>query len=561
MERREFLQMLLTAAAAGYVPGQAAAGVDSLYPLSTLYDLPAFGTLSLLHFTDSHAQLLPLYYREPSVHIGVGSIAHEPAYLTGKALFQHYGLDPQGPLAHALDAQNFSELAQRYGKVGGYAHLAALIRQLRASRPQSLLLDGGDSWQGSATALWSGAQDMLEASHLLGVDAMTGHWEFTLGEARVKERVEQGQAWGMEFLAQNVNTADFNDPVFKPRMTRVLNGVPVAVVGQAYPHVELAHPAGVRPSYRFGLQEAALQRQIDAARGEGAQVVVLLSHNGLETDFKMASRLRGVDVILGGHTHDALLRPLVVKNAGGQTLVTNAGSHGKFLSVLDLEVKGGRVVDYRYHLLPVFSHGLPAHEEMSQLIEKHRAPWIERLNEPLAITEELLYRRGNFNGTFDQLLLEALSQELDAPLAFSPGFRWGGSLLPGSVVTFEDVMNQTAITYPQTQVRTLTGAEIKAYLEDVADNLFNPNPYLQQGGDMVRTLGLSYECHINQPSGQRIHRLSHRGHLLEAQRPYKVAGWASMESAAGEPAWELLRRNLKHKKTIRNLKVEVPRLV
>lgn len=550
----------MAASCAGGFPLRAAARSDPSEELRSLYDVPPFGSFSLFHFTDSHAQLLPIYYREPSMHLGVGDMATDEAHLTGTELLKFHGLAPDQPLAYAISAINFSELAQRYGKVGGFAHLATLIRQLRASRPHSLLLDGGDTWQGSATALWSQGQDMLDATRLLGVDAMTGHWEFTLGEARLQHLLGQGQAWGMEFIAQNITTPDFDDPVFKPRILRVMNGVPVAIVGQAYPHVELAHPASVRPPYHFGLHEGHLQQEVDAARHEGAQVVVLLSHNGLETDCKMASRVRGVDVILGGHTHDALLKPLWVKNPSGQTLVTNAGSHGKFLSVLDLEVKGGRMVDYRYRLLPVFAQALPADSAMQAVITKHRQPWLEKLSEPLATTEELLYRRGNFNGSFDQLILEALGHELDAPIAFSPGFRWGPSLLPGSTIHFEDVMNQTAITYAQAQASTMTGSQIKNYLEDVADNLFNPNPYLQQGGDMVRTLGLEYECRINQPVGQRIHNLSHRGELIAAGQNYKVAGWAPMQPTGGEPVWEVVRRYLKARGTIRNLTVEQPRL-
>jgi sulfur-oxidizing protein SoxB len=455
---------------------------------------------------------------------------------------------------------DFVELAHRYGKVGGFAHLATLIKQLRSTRPNALLLDGGDTWQGSATALWTQAQDMLEATRLLGVDAMTGHWEFTLGEARLRELLDQSKGWGMEFLAQNVTSPDFGDPIYQPSMLRTINGVSVAVVGQAYPHVELAHPAQVRPPYRFGLEEAALQREVEKVRQAGAQVVVLLSHNGLETDYKLASRLRGVDVILGGHTHDALLQPLVVQNPAGQTLVTNAGSHGKFLAVLDLKVTAGRMSGYQYHLLPVFSQALPADQTMERLIETQRKPWLDKLTEPLATTEELLYRRGNFNGTFDQVILNALCQELDAPIAFSPGFRWGGSLLPHSVITFEDVMNQTAITYSQAQVRQLTGAQIKDYLEDVADNLFNPNPYLQQGGDMVRTSGLTYQCRVREVAGQRIQNLRHQGQPLEANRRYPVAGWAPMEATAGEPVWELVRRNLKAQGTIHNLTLEQPHL-
>lgn len=561
MERREFLQLLLAASSAGLLTRTAWADRDPETLWQVLYDIPVFGDLSLFHFTDSHAQLLPLWYREPSMQRGVGDLSASPAKLSGMPLINYYGLDAHSPLAHAISSVDFVELARHYGQVGGFSHLATLIQRLRSSRPHSLLLDGGDTWQGSATALWTQGQDMMDATRLLGVDAMTGHWEFTLGESRVTELVAQGKQSGMEFLAQNVTSPDFDDSIYQPSMLRSLNGVLVAVIGQAYPHVELAHPVQVRPGYHFGLQEAALQREVERVRAQGAQVVVLLSHNGLETDYKMASRLRGVDVILGGHTHDALLQPLVVKNPSGQTVVTNAGSHGKFLAVLDLKVSGGKLQDYRYHLLPVFSKGLPADPLMDRLIADLRKPWLSRLNEPLANTEELLYRRGHFNGTFDQVILDALRQELDAPIAVSPGFRWGGVVLPHDVIRFEDVMNQTAITYAQAQVRTMTGTQIKDYLEDVADNLFNPNPYLQQGGDMVRTSGLQYECHVGQSAGYRIQNLRHRGKPVDALRRYPVAGWASMEAAAGEPVWELVRRHLKQQGTLREVIPETPHLL
>ncbi|HET9820986.1 MAG TPA: thiosulfohydrolase SoxB, partial [Burkholderiaceae bacterium] len=534
------------------------------------YDLPApfrgAGSVSLLHMTDCHAQLLPLYFREPSLNLGLGALHGRWPHLVGAHLLKAARLAPGSREAHAFTAVDFERAARRYGKVGGFAHLATLVRQLRASRPGALLLDGGDTWQGSATALWTQGQDMVDACRLLGVDVMTGHWEFTLGAERVKQIVEGDfKAAGIDFVAQNVRTTDFEDPVFKPYVIREVNGVPVAIVGQAFPYTPIANPRYFTPEWSFGIRDEELQKAVDEARAKGASAVVVLSHNGMDVDLKMASRVRGVDAILGGHTHDGVPVPVVVRNAGGHTLVTNAGSNGKFLGVLDLQVRDGRVADLRYRLLPVFANLLPADPAMNALIAKVRAPHERQLAEVLATSDGLLYRRGNFNGSWDQLLLDALMAVQDAPIAFSPGFRWGTSILPGQAITREHLMDQTATTYSYATVTEMSGEMIKTVLEDVADNLFNPDPYYQQGGDMVRVGGLTYAIEPGAAMGSRISDMRLDGRPIEAGKAYKVAGWApvaeSARSAGLKPVWEVVEPWLKAQKRLAPRRTNLPRLI
>jgi len=562
MNRREFLEVLAAASAGGFpLAGRGATARNA----SNVYDVPRFGNVHLLHFTDCHGQLLPTYFREPSVNLGLGDAAGHPPHLVSEAFLRHFGVAPGTRDAYAFTSRDFIAAARTYGKVGGFAHLATLVERLKASRPAALLLDGGDSWQGSATALWTKGQDMVDASKLLGVDAMTGHWEFTLGAERVKEVVEGDFKGRVDFLAQNVRTADFGDPVFAPYVMREQNGVPIAIVGQAFPYTPIANPRYFVLDWSFGIREQELQQVVDEVRGKGAQVVVLLSHNGMDVDLKLASRVRGIDAILGGHTHDGVPRPSVIANAGGKTLVTNAGCNGKFLAVLDVDVRNGNVADFRYKLLPVFANLLPARSDMAALISRARSPYENRLQEKLAVTEGMLYRRGNFNGSFDQLILDGLMAEKNAEIAFSPGFRWGTTLLPGQSITLEQLMNQTAITYPYVTVNELSGETIKIILEDVADNLFNPDPYYQQGGDMVRVGGLQYTCDPAAAMGSRISAMTLNGTPLSANKRYKVAGWApvSEESrvAGGEPVWELMARYLRGQKTIRPRALNLPKLV
>ena len=563
MNRREFLQILAAASAAGFaldarelLAAQGGPRVDGLY------DLPRYGNVHFLHFTDCHAQLLPIHFREPSMNLGVGGARGRPPHLVGEHLLKAFRIKPKSLEAHAFSYLDFAEAAKAYGKVGGFAHLATLVNRLRASRPGALLLDGGDTWQGSATALWTKGQDMVDACKLLGVDIMTGHWEFTLGAGRVKEIVEKDFAGKVEFLAQNVKTTDFGDPVFKPYVLREMNGVPVAILGQAFPYTPIANPRYMIPDWTMGIQDDEMQKVVTEARGKGAKVVVLLSHNGMDVDLKMASRVTGIDAILGGHTHDGVPAPTVVKNAGGRTLVMNSGSNGKFVSVLDFDTRGGKIRGWRYKLLPVFSNLLPADREMAAHLDKVRAPHQAKLEERLAISEGLLYRRGSFNGSWDQLILDAMLEVKGAQIAFSPGFRWGTSILPGQAITFEHVMDQTAITYPYSTLTDMSGETIKAILEDVCDNLFNPDPYKQQGGDMVRVGGMSYSCDPHAAIGARIQNMRLDGKPIEAGKTYKVAGWAPVaEGASGEPIWDVVSGWLRDKKVVTPRQLNMPKLI
>lgn len=560
MNRREFLQLLAIASASGMTFNSKSAwsanGIDSFY------DLPAFGNVSIMHFTDCHAQLKPIYFREPDVNIGLGSNFGKPPHLVGEKLLKHFGVLPNTMESHAFTYLNFEKAAKVYGKVGGFAHLSTLIKQVRASRPGSLLLDGGDTWQGSATALWTKGQDMVDACKLLGVDVMTGHWEFTLGAERVTQIIENDFKGKLDFVAQNVKTNDFGDKVFEPYVIKQLNGIPVAIIGQAFPYTPIANPRHMIPDWSFGIQDENMQKIVDEVRAKGAQVVVVLSHNGMDVDLKMASRVTGIDAIMGGHTHDGIPAPSIIKNRSGQTLVTNAGSNGKFLGVLDLDVREGRIAGFKYKLLPVFSNLISPDAEMESLISRHRSPYEAKLSEKLAITEGTLYRRGNFNGTFDQLILDALMEVKEADAAFSPGFRWGTSLLPGEAITLEHVMDQTAITYPQTSVTEMTGEAIKDIMEDVCDNLFNPDPYKQQGGDMVRVGGISYTCDLTKGFGKRINNMMLKDKAIDPNKKYKVAGWAPVtEGAVGEPIYDLISGYLRSKKIISTRKLNVPKLI
>ena len=532
MRRREFLELLAIAGLAG---ASLRPRISEAQAAGELYDAKPFGNVSLLHVTDTHAQLLPVYFREPF----------------GQEFLHQHKIKNGTPLAHALANPDFEALARRYGKVGGFAHLATLVKRLRAARPHALLLDGGDSWQGSATALWTRGADMIGAQQRLGVDYMTAHWEFTYGQKPVQDSP-------VKLLAQNVRTADFEDPVFDPYALRTVNGVAVAIIGQAFPYTPIANPRHFVPDWTFGIQEGLLQRRVDEVREKGAKAVVLLSHNGMHVDLKLAGRVRGLDAILGGHTHDAMPRPVRV----GKTLVTNAGSNGKFLAVLDLQVATTGVTDARYRLLPVFSRLLDEDKDMAGYIEAVRAPYREKLNEKLATTEALLYRRGSFNGSFDELILQASLKEKDAEIAFSPGFRWGTTLLPGDAITLEHLMDQTAITYPQTTLNELTGEQIKAILEDIADNVFNADPYLQQGGDMVRVGGMTYALAPGARIGKRVSDIRLHGKPLEATKRYKVSGWAPVaEGIKGEPIWDVAARYLRATKSVPPLKANRPRLI
>jgi S-sulfosulfanyl-L-cysteine sulfohydrolase len=551
--RRDFLKFTGAAALSGGLP-LIARSADS----AGVYDLERFGNARILHITDTHAQLQPAYFREPSVNLGIGAMQGKPPHLVGRAFLDRFGVRPDSADAYAFTSVDFEKSAARFGKLGGFAHLKTLIDRLRSDvgSERSLLLDGGDLWQGTGQANTLQGADMVEAANLLGIEAMTGHWEFTYGEAALRSNLERFKG---EFLAQNVyltEEAAFNgakafDPasgrVFKPAMIKEIGGYRVAVIGQAFPYVPIAHPKRFTPDWTFGIRDDELQKLVSGLRtNDKVDAVVLLSHNGMDVDLKLAGRVTGIDIILGGHTHDAVPQPIAVANAGGTTLVTNAGSNGKFLGVLDLELAKGKVSDARYRLLPVFSELLKPDPAMQALVQKMREPHAAGYAEKIATADRLLYRRGNFFGTVDQLICDALRSELDAEIALSPGFRWGSSMLPGQPVTMEDVLSETAITYPETYVQSLTGGQIKDILEDVCDNLFNADPYYQQGGDMVRVGGMAYTCTPAESVGRRISELKlDSGRALAAGKSYRVAGWASVNAQQGMPVWDVLAKYLR----------------
>jgi sulfur-oxidizing protein SoxB len=558
IRRRDVLKFATAAAITSGLPRLSRAANEA-----GVYDFERFGNARILHMTDTHAQLQPVLFREPSVNIGVGAMAGQPPHLVGRNFLERFQVKPDSADAYAFTCLDFEKSAARFGKLGGFAHLKTLIDRLRSDvgPGNSTLLDGGDLWQGSGLANAMQGADMVEAANLLGIEAMTGHWEFTYGEKVLRANLAKFKG---EFLAQNVfltEEAAFNDApafdqasgrVFKPYVIKEIGGHRVAVIGQAFPYVPIAHPKRFTPDWTFGIRDDELQKLVYALRGnEKIDAIVLLSHNGMDVDLKLASRVSGIDVILGGHTHDAVPQPIRVSNAGGVTLVTNAGSNGKFLGVLDLDLAKGKLRDVRYRLLPVFAELLRPDAEMQALIERLRAPHASRFNEKIATASQLLYRRGNFNGSVDTLLCDALRQQLDAEIALSPGFRWGTSVLPGQAVTMEDVLAETATTYSEVYAQSMTGEQIKSILEDVCDNLFNTDPYYQQGGDMVRVGGLAYTCAPTESVGNRITDLKlHNGRALEASKAYKVAGWASVNEQKGEPVWDVFAKHLRSGKSL-----------
>ena len=547
--RRDLIKLVGMAAAAGVGSRSLADAGDAP---ERLLDFQPLGNVTLLHLTDTHATLLPVFFREPDTLLGVGDERGKPPYLTGAALLAHYGVVPGSPLAYALAHVDFAALAARYGRMGGYAHLATLVKRVRAERPgRTLVLDGGDALQGSATALWSRGEDMLRVTNQLGVDVFTAHWEFTYGLERVRElfgdRDRPGRFTG-DFVAQNVTEAGWGERAFRPYTVREVGGVRVGVIGQAFPYTPVAHPRRFVPDVTFGIRDDQIQALVDELReARRVDCVVLLSHNGIAVDLKLAGRVSGLDVVLGGHTHDGLPQPIAV----GRTLVVNSGSHGKFLTRLDLDVRGGRVVGHRYRLLPMLADAIPPEADMVRLIAELRGPYQARLGERLAVSESLLYRRGTFNGTFDELILDALLKRADAEVAFSPGFRWGITLVPGQAITLEDVYAHTGLTYAGTWARGLTGREIVHVMEDVADNLLHPDPYYRQGGDMVRVGGLTYAIDPAQPMGRRIRDVRVGTRPLEPARRYRATGWASMGEADGPPAWDVVADHLRGLKRVR----------
>ncbi|MGY8871820.1 MAG: thiosulfohydrolase SoxB [Pseudomonadales bacterium] len=573
MSRREFAQLLGLAGAAGVLPSTGfAASKQSVDP----YEVAYFGNVRLLHMTDCHAQLLPIYFREPNVNLGMGAAKGQAPHLVGDKLLSHFGINSNSLEAHAFSCLQYEEAAVKYGKVGGFAHIKTLVERLRESygREKTLLLDGGDTWQGSGTSYKTRGMDMVQAANELGVDFMTGHWEFTYHQEEILKNIK---AFNGEFLAQNVFVTEdalfdgadeyIHDEdsghVFKPFSIREIGGARIAIIGQAFPRTKIANPARFIPDWTFDIYDDRLQEQVNHIReNENVDAVIVISHNGMDVDLAMASRVSGVDVILGGHTHDGIPTPTIVKNNGGKTLVCNVGSNGKFVGVMDLDIRDGKVQDFRYRLMPVFSELLAPDKSMAKLITDIRAPYLPWLTEELAPADELMFRRGNFNGTFDQVICDALRSVNDAQISLSPGFRWGTTVLKGQMVTMEHVLDQTCLTYPETYVREMKGSELKLILEDVADNLFNPEPYLQSGGDMVRVGGFDYVCDPAETIGRRISEMTlDNGEKVDADKSYKVSGWATVGARSeGADIWDVVAEYLKDRKVASIDKLNTPKL-
>lgn len=541
ISRREFLQATSAASALLLGSGLGDLGRVAAQQRLSQADITRFdplGTVTILHVTDIHAQLMPLHFREPSINLGAGEAKGLPPHISDAEFRKYFNIATGSPDAFALTSDDFISLARNYGRMGGMDRIATLIGAVRAERGEDkvLLLDGGDTWQGSWTSLQTKAQDMVDIMSALKVDAMVGHWEFTYGADRVKEIVDKAP---FAFLAQNIRDNEWQEPVFEGRKMFERGGAKIAVIGQALPRTAVANPRWMFPKWEFGIREEDMQKQVDAARADGASIVVLLSHNGFDVDRKLASRVKGLDVILTAHTHDAM--PGLIRV--GNTVLVASGSHGKFVSRLDIEVKDKKVAGIRFKLMPVFADAIAPDPAMSALVDKVRAPFAKDLARTIGKTDSLLYRRGNFNGTFDDLICNAMLAERDVEIALSPGFRWGGTLLPGDTITWEHVTNATAITYPNCYRNQMTGGQLKEIMEDIADNIFHPDPYFQGGGDMVRIGGMGYAIDISRPAGSRISKLTHlkSGKPIEASKSYAVAGWASVnENTQGPPIWDVV---------------------
>ncbi|MCK0151985.1 thiosulfohydrolase SoxB [Marivita sp. S6314] len=551
ISRRDFLQVSMAASAlvgaSGFGNWSRLAAQQALTQ-DQLLQFDTFGNVSLIHVTDIHAQLKPIYFREPSVNIGVGDNRGAVPHVTGADFRKLYGIDDGSPSHYALSSGDFSSLAQAYGRVGGLDRVATVVNAIRADRPDALLLDGGDTWHGSYTCYHTEGQDMVNAMNGLKPDAMTFHWEFTLGSDRVAEIVE-----GLPFaaLGQNIFDAEWDEPaeLFPPYQFFERGGVKIAVIGQAFPYMPIANPRWMFPEYSFGIRDENMQAMVDEVRAQGAECVVCLSHNGFDVDKKMASVVTGIDVILSGHTHDALPEPVLV----GETIIVASGSNGKFVSRVDLDIQNGRMMGFRHKLIPIFSDVITPDAEMTALIDEQRAPFKADLEEVIGQTESLLYRRGNFNGSWDDLICDALLSEREADIALSPGVRWGPSLIPGQDITREDIWNVTSMTYGEAYRTEMTGEFLKVVLEDVADNIFNPDPYYQQGGDMVRVGGLGYRIDVTKPQGERISEMTllRNGEAIDPSKNYVVAGWASVnEGTEGPQIWDVVEAHIKKLGTV-----------
>ena len=551
ISRRDFLQVGMAASAivgaSGFGNWARLAAQQSLSQ-DQLLEFDTFGNVSLIHVTDIHAQLKPIYFREPSVNIGVGSNKGAVPHVTGAEFRKLYGISDGSPSHYALSSGDFSALAQGYGRIGGLDRVATVINAIRADRPDALLLDGGDTWHGSYTCLKTEGQDMVNVMNALGPDAMTFHWEFTLGSDRVTELVEQ---LPFAALGQNIFDAEWDEPtdLFPPYKIFERGGTKIAVIGQAFPYMPIANPRWMFPEFSFGIRDENMASMVEEVRAAGAECVVVLSHNGFDVDKKMASVVPGIDVILSGHTHDALPEPVIV----GSTIVVPSGSNGKFVSRVDLDIRDGRMMGYRNKLIPIFSDVITPDPDVAALIDAERAPYLAKMSEVIGQTDSLLFRRGNFNGSWDDLICDALLSERDAEIALSPGVRWGPTLIPGQDITREDIFGVTSMSYGEAYRTEMTGEFLKVVLEDVADNIFNPDPYYQQGGDMVRTGGLGYRIDVSKPQGERISNITllNTGEAIDPARAYVVAGWASVnEGTEGPQIWDVVENHIRKLGTV-----------
>ncbi|MGB5560436.1 MAG: thiosulfohydrolase SoxB [Paracoccaceae bacterium] len=549
ISRRDFLQVGMAASAlygAGGFGNWSRLAAQQALTQDQLLQFDTIGNVTLMHITDTHAQLKPVWFREPEINLGVGAARGQPPHVTGDDFLRMFGIEPGTPAAYALTYVDFAALAQEYGRMGGLDRVATVLNAIRADRPDALLLDGGDTWQGSYSALKSNGQDMVNVMNALGVEAMTSHWEFTLGIDRVTEIVE---SLPFPFLGANIFDTEWDEPAYEPYKMFERGGVQIAVIGQAFPYMPIANPGWMFPGLSFGVRQERMAEVVQEVRDNGAEAVVLLSHNGFDVDRKLAANVPGIDVILTGHTHDAIPEPVLI----GKTHLIASGSHGKFISRIDLDVQGGEVKEVKHKLIPIFSDVITPDPDIAALIDAERAPYDAQMSEVIGATDSLLYRRGNFNGTWDDLICNALIEEREADIALSPGFRWGASVLPGQDITREDIFNATAMSYPQAYRSEMTGETIHIILEDVADNLFNPDPYYQQGGDMVRVGGMGYRIDVTQPQGSRITEMTllKTGELIDPAKSYVVSGWASVnEGTEGPPIWDVVESHIKKKGTV-----------
>ena len=550
ISRRHFVQAGLAASAIYGASGFGNWGRLSAQQALTQNDLLDFkttGNVTLVHITDTHAQLKPVYFREPEINIGVGGVIGKPPHVTGADFRKLYGIPDGSAADYALTYDDFTSLAGTYGRMGGMDRISTVVNSIRADRADALVLDGGDTWQGSLTALRTNGQDMVNVFNALGTDAMTSHWEFTLGIDRVMEIVEN--ELNFPFLGANIFDTEWDERAFEPYKVFERGGVQIAVIGQAFPYMPIANPGWMFPDLSFGVRQDNMAELVAEVRGKGAELVVLLSHNGFDVDRKLAANVDGIDIILTGHTHDALPEPVLVN----KTYLIASGSHGKFVTRLDLDVRDGEMKGINHRLIPIFTDVIAPDPEMTALVDTQRAPYKAELDEVIGKTDSLLYRRGNFNGTWDDLICNALISEREADIALSPGFRWGASLLPGQDITREDIFNATAMSYPEAYRSEMTGETLHIILEDVADNLFNPDPYYQQGGDMVRVGGMGYRIDINQPQGKRITEMTllKTGERIEPSQTYVVAGWASVNEGTEGPAiWDVVESQIRREGTV-----------